>query len=39
MVDVLDRQGWITLLAAVLLALITLFASYDHIDLLSLIHI
>jgi hypothetical protein len=33
MVVVFDRQGWITLLAAVLLALITLFASYDHIDL------
>ena len=29
----LDRQGWITVLAAVLLALVTLFAGYDHVDL------
>ena len=28
-----DRQGWITLLAALLLALITLFTSYDHVDI------
>ena len=28
-----DRQGWITLLAALLLALITLFSSYDHVDI------
>ena len=33
MVFRLDRQGWITLLAALLLALITLFTSYDHVDL------
>jgi hypothetical protein len=31
----LDRQGWITFLAALLLALITLFAGYDHVDLLG----
>jgi len=30
-----DLQGWITVLAAGLLALITLFASYDHVDLLG----
>ena len=30
----LDRQGWITFFAAILLALITLFAGYDHVDLL-----
>jgi len=33
MVPGLDRQGWITLLAALLLALITLLTSYDHVDL------
>ncbi len=27
-----DRQGWITLIAGVLLALITLFAGYDHVN-------
>ena len=26
-----DRQGWITVVAAVLLALITLFTGYDHV--------
>ena len=31
----LDRQGWITFFAAILLALITLFAGYDHVDLLG----
>jgi hypothetical protein len=31
----LDRQGWITFLAALLLALITLFGGYDHVDLLG----
>ena len=31
----LDRQGWLTFLAALLLALITLFAGYDHVDLLG----
>ena len=30
-----DRQGWITVFAALLLALITLFTSYDHVDLLG----
>jgi len=30
-----DRQGWITVFAALLLALITLFAGYDHVDLLG----
>ncbi len=30
-----DRQGWITVFAAVLLALITLFTSYTYIDLLE----
>ena len=29
----LDLQGWITVLAGVLLALITLFTGYDHVDL------
>ena len=29
----LDRQGWITVVAGLLLALITLFTSYDHVDL------
>jgi hypothetical protein len=31
----LDLQGWVTVLAAGLLALITLFAGYDHVDLLG----
>ncbi len=30
-----DRQGWVTVLAAVLLALITLFTGYNHVDLLG----
>jgi hypothetical protein len=30
-----DRQGWITAIAAVLLALITLFTSYDHVSVLG----
>ena len=30
-----DRQGWITVIAAVLLALITLFTSYDHVSVLG----
>ena len=30
----LYRQGWITFFAAILLALITLFAGYDHVGLL-----
>ena len=30
-----DRQGWITVFAALLLALITLFTSYDHVDILG----
>ena len=30
-----DRQGWITVYAALLLALITLFTSYTHVDLLG----
>ena len=30
-----DRQGWLTALAAVLLALITLFTGYSHVDLLG----
>ena len=34
-VVVFDRQGWITILAAVLLALITLFTSYTHVDFLG----
>jgi len=29
------RQGWITVFAALLLALITLFTSYSHVDLLG----
>jgi hypothetical protein len=33
MVVAFDRQGWITLLAALLLALITLLTSYDHVDI------
>ena len=32
----LDQQGWITLLAGFLLALITLFTSYEHVDLFTL---
>ena len=32
----LDRQGWITVVAGLLLALITLFTSYDHVDLPAL---
>ena len=30
-----DRQGWITVFAAMLLALITLFTNYTHVDLLG----
>ncbi len=30
-----DRQGWTTVIAAVLLALITLFTSYDHVSVLG----
>ena len=30
-----DRQGWITVFAALLLALITLFTNYTHVDLLE----
>ena len=30
-----DRQGWITVFAALLLALITLLTSYSHVDLLG----
>lgn len=30
-----DRQGWITDFAALLLALITLFTNYTHVDLLG----
>ena len=30
-----DRQGWVTVLAAVLLALITLLTGYSHVDLLG----
>ena len=30
-----DRQGWITIFAALLLALITLFTNYTHVDLLG----
>ena len=29
----LDLQGWITVLAGILLALITLFTGYDHVDI------
>ena len=29
----LDLQGWLTVLAGLLLALITLFSAYDHVDL------
>ena len=35
MVSGFDRQGWITVFAALLLALITLFTSYSHVDLLG----
>lgn len=31
----LDRQGWITVFAALLLGLITLLTSYSHVDLLG----
>jgi hypothetical protein len=30
-----DRQGWITVFAALLLALITLLTSYSHVDILG----
>ena len=30
-----DRQGWITVFAAILLGLITLLTSYSHVDLLG----
>jgi len=30
-----DRQGWITVFAALLLALITLLTSYSHVDVLG----
>lgn len=30
-----DRQVWITVFAALLLALITLLTSYDHVDILG----
>jgi hypothetical protein len=30
-----DRQGWITVFAALLLALITLFTNYTNVDLLG----
>jgi hypothetical protein len=30
-----DRQGWITVFAALLLALITLFTNYTHVDILG----
>ena len=30
-----DRQGWITVIAAALFALITLFTSYDHVSVLG----
>jgi hypothetical protein len=29
------RQGWFTVIAAVLIALITLFSSYDHVSVLG----
>ena len=29
----LDQQGWITIVAGLLLALITLFTSYSHVDI------
>ena len=35
MLSGLDRQGWFTAFAAVLLALITLLTSYSHVDLLG----
>ena len=31
----LDRQDWITFFAAIILALITLFAGYDHVSILG----
>ena len=31
----LDRQGWITVFAALLLGLITLLTSYSHVDFLG----
>jgi hypothetical protein len=31
----LDRQGCITFLTALLIALITLFAGYDHVSILG----
>ena len=31
----LDRQGWITVFAAILLSLITILTSYSHVDLLG----
>ena len=31
----LDRQGWITVFAALLLGLITLLTSYSYVDLLG----
>ena len=30
-----DRQGWITVFDALLLALITRLTSYDHVDILG----
>ena len=35
MLNGFDRQGWITVFAALLLALITLFTNYTHVDLLG----
>jgi hypothetical protein len=29
----LDLQGWVTVIAGILLALITLFTGYDHVDI------
>lgn len=29
----LDQQGWLTLIASCLIALITLFTSYSHVDI------
>jgi len=31
----LDRQGWITVVAGLLLALITLFTSYSHVNIVG----
>ncbi len=31
----LDQQGWITIIAGLLLVLITLFTSYSHVDIPS----